>query len=166
MLGSLSKRVGFVFLFVFWFFSSCFGFLLISFCFLGSPCVPALLLFWGETSTPAHNKTRKQKRRYKPSKPFVAFSLHSPFKSSSLVRVSNTSHSNTQKNCFHFVRIPFHSWSFFQSISCCTKRRGATKRVSSFWKKTIGADFWEVDLDSNFSIFGVRQFTEWPGPLQ
>ena len=29
----------------------------------------------------------------------------------------------------------------------------------------IGADFWEVDLDSSFSIFGVRRFTEWPGPL-
>ena len=27
------------------------------------------------------------------------------------------------------------------------------------------ADFWEVDLDSNFSIFRVRRFTEWPGPL-
>ena len=29
----------------------------------------------------------------------------------------------------------------------------------------VGADFWEVDLDSNFSIFRVRRFTEWPGPL-
>ena len=29
----------------------------------------------------------------------------------------------------------------------------------------IEADFWEMDLDSNFSIFGVRRFTEWPGPL-
>ena len=29
----------------------------------------------------------------------------------------------------------------------------------------IGADSWEVDLDSSFSIFGVRRFTEWPGPL-
>ena len=29
----------------------------------------------------------------------------------------------------------------------------------------LGADFWEVDLDSNFSIFGVRRFTEWPGIL-
>ena len=29
----------------------------------------------------------------------------------------------------------------------------------------LGADFREVDLDSNFSIFGVRRFTEWPGPL-
>ena len=29
----------------------------------------------------------------------------------------------------------------------------------------LGADFWEVDLDSNFSVFGVRQLTEWPGPL-
>ena len=28
-----------------------------------------------------------------------------------------------------------------------------------------GADFWEVDLDSNFSNFGVRRFTEWLGPL-
>ena len=32
-------------------------------------------------------------------------------------------------------------------------------------KVVLGADFWEVDLDSNFSIFGVRRFTEWPGPL-
>ena len=30
--------------------------------------------------------------------------------------------------------------------------------------QNLGADFWEVDLDSNFSIFGVRRFTEWPGP--
>ena len=29
----------------------------------------------------------------------------------------------------------------------------------------IGADFWEVDLETNFSIFRVRRFTEWPGPL-
>ena len=29
----------------------------------------------------------------------------------------------------------------------------------------LGADFWEVDLDSNFSNFGVRRFTEWLGPL-
>ena len=29
----------------------------------------------------------------------------------------------------------------------------------------LGADFWEVDLDSIFSIFGVRRLTEWPGPL-
>ena len=26
-------------------------------------------------------------------------------------------------------------------------------------------DFWEVDLDSNFLVFRVRRFTEWPGPL-
>ena len=31
--------------------------------------------------------------------------------------------------------------------------------------QVLGADFWEVDLDSNFSIFGVRRFSEWPGPL-
>ena len=30
---------------------------------------------------------------------------------------------------------------------------------------SLGADFGEVDLDSNFSIFGVRRFIEWPGPL-
>ena len=34
-----------------------------------------------------------------------------------------------------------------------------------FPRKKLGADFWEVDLDSNFSIFGVRRLTEWPGPL-
>ena len=36
-----------------------------------------------------------------------------------------------------------------------------------FWRllHKLGADFWEVDLDSNFSVFGVRRFTEWPGPL-
>ena len=31
--------------------------------------------------------------------------------------------------------------------------------------QVVGADFWEVDLDSNFSVFGVQRFTEWPGPL-
>ena len=32
-------------------------------------------------------------------------------------------------------------------------------------RQIVGADFWEVDLDSNFSLFRVRRFTEWPGPL-
>ena len=27
------------------------------------------------------------------------------------------------------------------------------------------ADFWEGDEDSNFSLFRVQRFTEWPGPL-
>ena len=31
--------------------------------------------------------------------------------------------------------------------------------------QVLRADFWEVDLDRNFSIFGVRRFTEWPRPL-
>ena len=39
------------------------------------------------------------------------------------------------------------------------------RRCSTRLQLSIGADFWEVDLDSNFSIFGVRRFTEWPGPL-
>ena len=38
----------------------------------------------------------------------------------------------------------------------------ACHRFSSFW---IRADFREGDKDSNFSIFRVWQFTEWPGPL-
>ena len=29
----------------------------------------------------------------------------------------------------------------------------------------IRPDFWEGDEDSNFSVFRVQQFTEWPGPL-
>ena len=29
----------------------------------------------------------------------------------------------------------------------------------------LGADFWEVGLDSNFSVFGIQRLTEWPGPL-
>ena len=32
--------------------------------------------------------------------------------------------------------------------------------------RLLGADFWEVDLDSNFLVFRVRRFTEWPGPLR
>ena len=37
------------------------------------------------------------------------------------------------------------------------------KALGHIWN--LGAHFWEVDLDSDFSIFGVRRFTEWPGPL-
>ena len=38
--------------------------------------------------------------------------------------------------------------------------------VGSDWRfPSLGADFREVDLDSNFSVFRVRRFTEWPGPL-
>ena len=33
------------------------------------------------------------------------------------------------------------------------------------FEQEIRADFREGDEDSNFSIFRVRQFTEWPGPL-
>ena len=29
----------------------------------------------------------------------------------------------------------------------------------------VRADFREGDEDSNFSVFRVRRFTEWPGPL-
>ena len=29
----------------------------------------------------------------------------------------------------------------------------------------LGADFWEVDEDSNFSVFRVQRFTERPRPL-
>ena len=29
----------------------------------------------------------------------------------------------------------------------------------------VRADFWEGDEDSNFSVFRVRRFTEWPRPL-
>ena len=32
-----------------------------------------------------------------------------------------------------------------------------------FW--ALGADFREGNEDSNFSLFRVRRFTEWPGPL-
>ena len=31
--------------------------------------------------------------------------------------------------------------------------------------RKVGADFWEEDEDSNFSVFRVQRFTEWPGPL-
>ena len=31
--------------------------------------------------------------------------------------------------------------------------------------KIIRADFWDVDVDSNFSVFRDEQFTEWPGSL-
>ena len=34
------------------------------------------------------------------------------------------------------------------------------QEFSALW-----ADFWEGDEDSNFSVFRVRQFSEWPGPL-
>ena len=37
--------------------------------------------------------------------------------------------------------------------------------VSDLQKVQVGADFREGDKDSNFSVFRVRQFTEWPGPL-
>ena len=30
---------------------------------------------------------------------------------------------------------------------------------------SLRADFWEGDEDSNFSIFRVRRFSEWPEPL-
>ena len=29
----------------------------------------------------------------------------------------------------------------------------------------LRAGFWEGDEDSNFSVFGVRRFSEWPEPL-
>ena len=29
----------------------------------------------------------------------------------------------------------------------------------------VRADFWEVGVDSNFSVFRDEQFTEWPGSL-
>ena len=32
-------------------------------------------------------------------------------------------------------------------------------------REFIRADFRKGDEDSNFSIFRVRRFTEWPGPL-
>ena len=50
----------------------------------------------------------------------------------------------------------------------CAEKRGERAKGAKRKKgrvKTVGADFWEVDLDSNFSIFGVRRFTEWPRPL-
>ena len=38
-------------------------------------------------------------------------------------------------------------------------------KTPTFARVRIGADFWEVDLDSNFLIFRARRFSEWPGPL-
>ena len=45
-------------------------------------------------------------------------------------------------------------------------------RVQIFGRRTlllsghlIRADFREGDEDSNFSVFRVRRFSEWPGPL-
>ena len=35
----------------------------------------------------------------------------------------------------------------------------------SFFVYIVWADFWEGDEDSNFSIFRLRRFTEWPAPL-
>ena len=33
------------------------------------------------------------------------------------------------------------------------------------YKNTVRVDFREGDEDSNFSLFRVWRFTEWPGPL-
>ena len=46
-----------------------------------------------------------------------------------------------------------------------------SKNVINLVLKLLGfnsllrADFWEGDEESNFSIFRVRRFSEWPGPL-
>ena len=42
--------------------------------------------------------------------------------------------------------------------------RGVRNARISNWA-LLGADFWEGDEDSNFSVFRVQRFTEWPGPL-
>ena len=44
-------------------------------------------------------------------------------------------------------------------------RRAPYSRPKHNHNHNLGADFWEVDLDSNFLIFRVRRFSEWPGPL-
>ena len=54
-------------------------------------------------------------------------------------------------------------------LQSATGPERAHREVASEWPlreaHCLGADFWEVDLDSNFSVLGVRRFTEWPGPL-
>ena len=45
--------------------------------------------------------------------------------------------------------------------NCLTPSSWVGGRVSGL----VRADFWEGDEDSNFSVFRVRRFTEWPGPL-
>ena len=44
-------------------------------------------------------------------------------------------------------------------------RAGACEILPGVHVTQIGADFREGDEDINFSIFRVRRFTEWPGPL-
>ena len=43
--------------------------------------------------------------------------------------------------------------------------KAAVVIVALFDSPSVRADFREGDEDSNFSVFGVRQFIEWPGPL-
>ena len=47
--------------------------------------------------------------------------------------------------------------------------RGERPELASALQKVVGdflrADFWEGDEDSNFSVFRVRRFSEWPEPL-
>ena len=42
----------------------------------------------------------------------------------------------------------------------CSSHRG-----SSCIPQALRADFWEVGVDSNFSVFRDEQFTEWPRSL-
>ena len=77
----------------------------------------------------------------------------------------------------NIMRVRGHMTRMIGYIQAMVYHAGDNDRHGYLWTLTnilrlvftmaneVGADFWEVDLDSNFSIFGVRQFTEWPGPL-
>ena len=50
----------------------------------------------------------------------------------------------------------------FLPLGACRGGRALQKGV---FLPSIRADFREGDEDSNFSLFRIRRFTEWPGPL-
>ena len=58
-----------------------------------------------------------------------------------------------------------HETSSLGGFSAATTVGIASQGCPCRVQQQLGSDFGEVDLDSNFSIFGVRRFTEWPGPL-
>ena len=59
------------------------------------------------------------------------------------------------------------SWSVLVCLSVGSGRPlGPLERpLERFSQSVVGVDFREGDENSNFSVFRVRRFTEWPGPL-
>ena len=58
------------------------------------------------------------------------------------------------------------SCDFLPVSAVCLRQISAEFHMLDLQKvRKLGDDFREGDEDSNFSIFGVRRFSEWPEPL-